>query len=54
MTFEELDDFLDDATHVIADLYEKRGGLPLTTNELYFLNDALTDFFYKAYDAEAN
>jgi hypothetical protein len=39
------DDFLDDATHSIADLYAEMTGNSLSTGELDKLNDALAAFF---------
>ena len=40
-----MDDFTDDATHLVAELWEKHGGQKLSPLELEFLNDALTAFF---------
>lgn len=45
MEGERLDRFLDDATHAVADLWERRGGLALSLDDKYALNDALTQFF---------
>ena len=47
MTNEEFDDFLNDATHAVADLWEQASGQTLTNldSELYDLNDTLEAFF---------
>ena len=39
------DDFLDDATHAVNELWEKVGGERLPLEDLYSLNDLLTSFF---------
>lgn len=41
MDGEQFDDFLDDATHAVADLWEKNGGESMKINEKYALNDGL-------------
>jgi len=42
----EFDDFLDDATHHVADMWSKSSGETLTIDQLYKLNDLLTQHFY--------
>lgn len=41
----DYDDFLDDATHAVHDMWVERGGKKLDTDDLYALNDVLTEFF---------
>ena len=47
MNDDEFDEFLNDATHAVADLWAEVSGQTLTNakNELYDLNDLLTAFF---------
>ena len=45
MTRDQLDSFLYDATHRVAQMWEERSGQELTTDELYALNDCLTAHF---------
>ena len=42
---EQFDDFLDDATHLVADHWAFVTRQPLTTEEKYTLNDVLSAFF---------
>lgn len=42
---EHYDNFLDEATHKVADMWSERGGTQLSTDELHSLNDLLTSFF---------
>lgn len=42
---EQLDDFLDDATHLVADAWAAGGWRPLELEQKYELNDLLTAFF---------
>ncbi len=44
MTNEMFDHFLDDATHLVADAWAEIAD-PLTLDDLYRLNDALTEYF---------
>ena len=44
-TDEQHDDFLDDATHAVADAWEATGASPLTVEDKYALNDVLTAYF---------
>lgn len=39
------DNFLDDATHTVHNLWLSYKGRPLNSDELYALNDALTAYF---------
>lgn len=39
------DEFLDDATHAVHDMWTERGGAKLDIDGLYALNDLLTAFF---------
>ena len=41
----DFDEFLDDATHAIGNMWHRRGGRPLTSEELYEINDWLTAYF---------
>ena len=45
MDGEQFDDFLDDATHAVDDLWEKNGGESMKINEKYALKDLLAHFF---------
>jgi hypothetical protein len=45
LTITQFDDFLDDATHAVCELYEAAGGRKMDTNERYRLNDELERFF---------
>jgi hypothetical protein len=47
MNQKELDDFLDNATHAVANLYCKTSGEQLQEKELYALNDLITEFFQR-------
>jgi hypothetical protein len=42
---DEMDEFLNEATHQVHDLWKKAGGEELDSDKLYRLNDLLTDFF---------
>lgn len=42
---DDFDEFLDDATHMITDMWNDRGGQLMGINEKYALNDLLTQFF---------
>ena len=41
----EFDEFLDDASHAVADLWKSRGGAELTDDEKCDVNDLLTEYF---------
>jgi hypothetical protein len=45
LTNNSFDEFLNEATHAVHDLWVKAGGKKLDTDELYDLNDTLTAFF---------
>ena len=45
MNEDTFDDFLDEATHEVEKIWWYNGGKELTTDELYALNDLLTQFF---------
>lgn len=45
MTADELDEFLDDTTHVVCDAWEGKTGERMSEDEKYALNDLLTEFF---------
>lgn len=47
MDQKQLDAFLDDATHAVAELYHKASGKQIDDKDLYALNDLLTEFFQK-------
>jgi hypothetical protein len=45
MNIEELDDFLDDATHAVCDLYGAATGHKVDSEFLHSINDALDELF---------
>lgn len=45
MKVDVLDDFLDDATHMVAERWEKTGGKKMRLNDMYVLNEVLQEHF---------
>lgn len=45
MDNETFDNFLDDATHIVYDLWRKAGGTGMSGDGMDALNDMLTEFF---------
>lgn len=50
MNDESFDDFLQEATLEVSELWEQAGGVELTPTERQQLNDLLTGFFYDKRD----
>ena len=52
MKITQFDKFLDDATHVVRELYEAAGGHKMDLDEMHSLNDEIERFFRPVTDLD--
>jgi hypothetical protein len=45
MSQDKFDEFINDATHKVGEMWTEAGGRELCSDELYAINDTLTNYF---------